>query len=149
MISKHKSNIFCIHSLKVQMRNLLFYIFCTIKVIVGFKTLPASLILIWYLICFCQIATRWWQETKKPTTNPFFFSYNNVLLCVRFHELPPRFMRPPLFSGQRWSWRLGPGLEGLAGALLVSKKNKQKTKTKSDNTAIRTGDQRREFITEP
>lgn len=49
---------------------------------------------------------------------------------VCFHELPPRFMRPPLFSGQRWSWRLGPGLEGLAGALLVSKKNKTKQKQK-------------------
>lgn len=64
---------------------------------------------------------------NQPTM--FFFSYNNVLLCVRFHELPPRFMRPPLFSGQRWSWRLGPGLEGLAGALLVSKKTKQKVTT--------------------
>lgn len=31
-------------------------------------------------------------------------------------------MRPPRFSGQRCSCRLGPGLEGLDGAVLVSKK---------------------------
>lgn len=85
MISKHKSNIFCFHSLKVQMQNLLFYIFGTIKVIVGFKTLPASLILIWYLICFCQIATRWWQEPNKPCS--FFLTTMCYFVCVSMNYL--------------------------------------------------------------
>lgn len=37
------------------------------------------------------------------------------------HTLPPLFMRPPRFSGQRCSCRLVPGLEGFSIALLVSR----------------------------
>lgn len=47
-----------------------------------------------------------------------------------YHELsnalPPLFMRPPRLSGHRWSCLLGPGRDCFGGALLVSKKNKNK-----------------------